>query len=244
VVSWSNTFNGTDHQAAPNSIAVDPSGASALDALGLPTGAISFAPSQNILANSSLQAGERFLVKSNFNALPQTVTIAANDTLQTLARKITQASGYGVSVQVVTGTGGVQQLKITPAGPASQVTLEAGPPGLDALPALGLSEGLVTTSATAKAKSAQTAGGTTATTSLKANYGLGLESNLSLHSSSNIKNALAQLGGAITTVKQIYTDMTTRPKTQTAGFNGPVPAYLTAQIASYQAALARLSGSG
>jgi hypothetical protein len=243
-VTWSNTFTGTDHQAAPDSIAVDATGASSLDALGLPTGTIAFIPSQNIMANSSLQVGESFLVKSNFNALPQKVTIAANDTLLTLAQKITQASGYGASVQVVTGTGGVQQLKITPSSAASQITLEAGPPGQNALPALGLSEGLVTTNATAKAKSASTAGGAIATTSLKANYALGLESSLSLSSPGGISNALAQLGGAITTVKQIYTDMTTKPSAQTAGYQGAVPAYLTAEIANYQAALARLTSSG
>ena len=243
-VTWSNTFTGTDHQAAPDSIAVDATGASSLDALGLPTGTISFTPSQNIMANSSLQVGESFLVKSNFNSLPQKVTIAANDTLLTLAQKITQASGYGASVQVVTGTGGLQQLQITPTSPASQITLEAGPPGQNALPALGLSEGLVTTNATAKAKSASTAGGSIATTSLKANYALGLESSLSLSSPGGISNALAQLGGAITTVKQIYTDMTTKPSTQTAGFQGAVPAYLTAEISNYQAALARLTSSG
>ena len=51
-------------------------------------------------------------------------------------------------------------------------------------------------------------------------------------------NALAQLGGAITTVKQVYSAMTTPPS---VGASGPVPAYLTAEIASYQAALARLT---
>ena len=242
-VTWSNTFNGPENQSAPNSIAVDATGASSLDALGLPTGTIDFSPSQNLMANSSLQVGESFLVKSNFNALPQTVTISADDTLQTLAQKITQASGYGANVQVVTGTGGVQQLQITPTSAASQVTLEAGPPGENALPALGLSEGLVTTNATAKAKSASTAGGAIATTSLKANYALGLESSINLNSASGISNALAQLGGAITTVKQIYTDMTTKPSTSTAGYNGAVPAYLTAEISNYQAALARLTSS-
>jgi hypothetical protein len=242
-VTWSNTFNTDGDQAAPDSISVDPTGASSLDALGLPTGTISFQPSQNILANSSLQAGEQFLVKSNFSALPQTVTIEADDTLQTLAQKITQASGYGATVQVVTGAGGVQQLQITPTSSASQVTLEAGPAGENALPALGLSEGLITTSATAKAKSASTAGGAVATTSLSANYGLGLESDLSLNSTADIQNALAQLGSAISTVKQIYTDMTTKPTKQTAGNTGSVPAYLTAEISNYQAALARLTSS-
>jgi hypothetical protein len=209
----------------------------------LPTGTISFLPSQNLMTNSSLQIGEQFLVKSNFNALPQTVTIAATDTLLTLAQKITQASGYGASAQVVTGIGGVQQLKITPTSAASQITLEAGPAGRNALPALGLSEGLVTTNATAKSKSASTGGGAVATTSLKANYALGLESSITLGTPGGIKNALAQLGGAISTVKQIYTDMTTKPSKATAGYQGAVPAYLTAEISNYQAALARLSSS-
>jgi hypothetical protein len=163
--------------------------------------------------------------------------------LQTLAQKITQASGYAASVQVVTGTGGAQQLLITPTSPAAQITLEAGPAGKNALPALGLAEGLVTTNASAKAKSASSAGGARPTTSLKANYALGLESGLNLGSPSSVKNALAQLSAAITTVKQIYTDMTTKPSTRGAGVNGPVPAYLTAEIANYQAAMIRLTGS-
>jgi hypothetical protein len=37
--------------------------------------------------------------------------------------------------------------------------------------------------------------------------------------------------------------MTTKPSTQGAGVNGPVPAYLTAEIANYQAAMIRLTGS-
>jgi hypothetical protein len=242
-VTWSNTFNTDNSQAAPDSISVDPTGASSLDALGLPTGTLSFTPNPNLLANTSLQAGEQFLVKSNFSALPQTVTISADDTLQTLAQKITQASGYGATVQVVTGANGAQQLQITPTSSASQITLEAGPSGENALTALGLSAGLITTSATAKAKSASTAGGAVATTSLKANYALGLEGTLNLNSTAGIQNALAQLGGAITAVKQIYTDMTTKPSTKTAGVNGPVPAYLTAEISSYQAALARLTSA-
>ena len=56
-VTWSNQFNSAGDQAAPDSIAVDPAGASSLDALGLPTGNITFAPSQNLIANTSLQAG-------------------------------------------------------------------------------------------------------------------------------------------------------------------------------------------
>ena len=58
-VSWSNIIDTSNNQSAPNSIAVDPSGASSLDALGLPTGTIDFTPSQNILAINSGAAARR-----------------------------------------------------------------------------------------------------------------------------------------------------------------------------------------
>ncbi len=236
-VSWSNIIDTSNNQSAPNSIAVDPSGASSLDALGLPSGAISFAPSQDLTINTGVQPGDQFTIHSNFNPLPTSITIQATDTLQSLAQEIEQATGFAANAQVVTANG-VQQLKLTPISSSFQITLGAGPAGKNALPALGLAQGLITDSATAKAKSAIGVNGGPATTTLNANYGLGVESSLSLNSKLDIANALAQLGGAITTVKQIYSQMTTPPS---VGVSGPVPAYLTAEIASYQAALARLT---
>ncbi len=239
-ITWSSTINTSDNQSAPNAIAVDPAGASSLDALGLPSGAISFTPFQSLTANTALLPGDQFTIKSNFNALPTTITIQAGDTLQSLAQAIERASGFAASAQVVT-TGGLQQLKITPISSSFQITLGGGPAGQDALEGLGLSAGLIVDNATAKAKSATALNGARPTTTLKANYGLGLESTLSLNSSLDAANALAQLGGAITTVKQIYSQMTTPPSNNTSG---PVPAWLTAEIANYQAALARLTNGG
>jgi hypothetical protein len=239
-ITWSNTINTADHQSAPNAIAVDPAGASSLDALGLPAGAIDFTPSQDLIANTALQPGDQFTIKSNFNALPTTITIQSGDTLQSLAQAIDRASGFAASATLVT-TGGVQRLKITPTSSGFQITLGAGPTGKDALQGLGLSAGLITDNATAKAKSAIAVNGARPTTTLKANYGLGLESTLNLSTSLGAANALAQLGGAIMTVKQIYSQMTTPPSANTSG---PVPAWLTAEIANYQAALARLTNGG
>jgi hypothetical protein len=240
-VTWSNTFNSADHQSAPSSIAVDPAGSSALDALGLPSGAISFTPSQDLVANAALRPGDQFSIKSNFSAVPQTITIGAGETLLSLAQKIAQTTGFSATAHVVT-TAGVQQLKITPTSPSFQITLGDGPSGRNALPGLGLSEGLLTSNATAKAKSALSTNGARPTTTLKANYGLGVESTLNLSSPSGVANALAQIGGAISTVKQIYSQMTTPPAPP--GAHGPVPAFLTAEIANYRAALARLTGRG
>ena len=240
-LTWSSQFNTAGDQARPTGIAVDAQGASGLDALGLPRGTITFAPNQTLLANSALQAGDQFAIRTNFSGVAQTVTIDAADTLQSLSQKISRAAGFQVSVQITT-TGAEQTLKITPVSSSVQVTLVAGPAGKNALPALGLSQGLIVTNATAKAKSAIGSGGAQPTTSLKANYGLGMDMTLSLATPGGVKNALAQLGGALTTVKQIYADMTTKPQPTGPGVNGPVPAYLTAEIANYQAALVRLTG--
>jgi hypothetical protein len=240
-VGWSDQYSGADGQVAPTSIAVGASGSSALNQLGLPTGAIDFAPSQNITANSSVQAGEQFKIKTNYMGVAQTITVAAGDTLQTLAQKINQATGFETNAQVVT-TNGVQKLQITPNFQGVSVTLEAGPSGANALPALGLSEGVVVDNATAKAKS--TSNGQPATNSLKANYALSLPSTLNLTTASGVAAAKSSLANAISTVKQIYTDMTTAPSTTAShGSTGAAPAYLTTEIANYQAALERLQSA-
>jgi hypothetical protein len=238
-VGWSDEYSGTDNTVDPTSISVNPAGFSSLNALGLPTGSINFAPSQNITANAPVQPGEQFMIQTNSQGTPQTITVDAGDTLQSLAQKIIQASGFEADATVAT-TNGVQQLQITPAFPGVQIRIEAGPADANALRGLGLSEGVITSNATAKAKSSTS--GSAVLNSLKANYALGMASTLNISTATGQKNAQAQLGGAITAVKQIYTDMTTVPSTS-KGTSGPVPAYLTSEIASYQAALYRLEAA-
>jgi hypothetical protein len=259
-VGWSDQYTGLDHIVAPNAIAVDAAGASALDQLGLPTGDLDFSraqtvavstlpgasntliPAQTLVANSPVRAGEQFTVKTNFSGVAQTVTIEANDTLQTLATKISQASGFSASVSVVT-LNGVQQLQIKPAFPGVRITLGAGSGAANALKALGLPEGTITANATASAAKPGAALTQANANSLKANYALALPSTLNLSTPAGIKQAQAVLGAAIVTIKQIYTDLITPPSTGKAGSTGKAPAYLTAEIANYQAALAKLQAA-
>ena len=233
-VNWSNLISGPDNESAPHSIAVDPKGSSVLDLLGLPTGTINYTPNPNLTANSAVVPGEQFTVAAN--GVTRSVTIAANDTLLTLATKIGQASSYQAIAKVVT-IGGVQELQIAPVNAGASVTLGSGPVGQDALAALGLTSGVITTATTAvKSK----------TNTLLSSYGLNLPTTLNLDSAANITAAEAALTSATGTVARIYLNLTTPPKARTAGANtsanGPVPKYLTAEIASYQNALARLGG--
>ena len=232
-VGFSNIITGPNNEAAPHSIAVDPTGSSVLDALGLPTGTINYTPNQNLVANSGLTPGSQFTVTAY--GVTRSVTIAATDTLQTLAEKIQSSSSFQASAKVVTHNG-VQELQISPVNSGATVTLGDGPTGKDALPALGLTSGVITTATTTKSK----------TNTLQSSYGLNLSSNLNLSSMANIAAAQAALTSATGTVARIYLNLTTPPTQKTPGSNNPTanqapPAYLTAEIASYQSALARLT---
>ena len=242
-VGWSATFTGNNGSAIPSSIAVSNTGASALDALGLPQGALQQQqqPSQLLTANSSVQAGDSFYVQTG-TGLPQKVTIAAGDTYSTLAQKIEVASGYNATATTMT-LNGQQQLKIAPANASSSIRIEAGPAGQDALAALGLKEGLV--SSAALAASPTTLNGVTVTSQIRSHYSVTVPNSLSLGSTADIAAAQKSISVAIADVQSIYSDMTTAKSTSTAtgGTGGTVPAYLTAQIANYKLALSRLSGS-
>lgn len=230
-VSWSQTFKGDSRQAAPTSIAVDQSGASILDRLGLPKGTIDYSGSQSIVANSSVRPGDQFMVRAGSGAA-KAVTIEAGDTLKTLAAKIGRAAGFQVKVEIAISKG-YDTLKITPLSTRTPVELEAGKNGRNALTALGLTEGLITTTPDQNKKD-----------SVKASYALQLPSTLNLNTDGNTKQAQAQLLGALSTIRGIYRDMTAAPQVGSSASSGPVPAYLTNQIANYQQALNRLTGGG
>ncbi len=246
-VSWSTTFSGNNGSSEPASIAVSQNGASILDALGLPQGPElqQQQPSDLVTTNSSVSAGDKFFVQNGSGA-PVAVTIAADDTYETLAKKIQQASGFEATVTTMT-IDGQQEIKITPGNSNAQIRLEAGPAGEDALAPLGLKEGLLTTSAntltTSTATTVKTANGVQPATNLKTHYTISVPADLSLSSSTDITSAQSALSIAIAEVKSVYTDMTT-PKISSGpgSSSGTVPAYITAQLSNYQQALARLTG--
>ena len=234
---WTNSLLGSNGQDLPNSIAVDTTGASALNALGLPSQTINYAPPTTLIDTSSVQAGDKFSVTQP-SGLSQTVTISATDTLQTLATKIEQASQNNLTASVTIGINGEHQLTIKPVNNRINVTLNAGPPGADALGPLGLSPGVLAQSETTYATVSKTS-------NLKTSpYALGLSANLNLDTPAGIAQAQKELAAAQNVVQAIYSDMTTAPAPSTpSGSSGTVPAYITAQIADYQNALARLQGA-
>ncbi len=235
-VDYSRRFTSADGYASPTSIAVAQSGASVLDQLGLPQGAINPATSDELTANSSVRAGDEFYIRTREGGALRAVTIEAHDTLATLATKIQRASGFSVTTSIVT-VNGERQLQIKPLNSRSTVELVAGRVGRDALQALDLPTGVLRNTTTVKGKTVSADGGGTV-------YGLKIANDLNLNSPDAIKEAMSEFSTAMSTIRTAYRDLLTAASPQTAASKaatGPVPAYLTAQIANYQAALDRLT---
>jgi hypothetical protein len=246
-VSWSQTFQGVNGNAAPVGISVSQTGSSALDALGLPDGEINQATSTTLVSNTSLQAGDKFYVQVGTSS-PVPITITASDTYATLAKKIEAASGNRVVAKTTLGGGGTE-LEITPLNKNSteQVAILAGPTGKDALGPLGLKAGLITNASTTSNKPTSTSNvAASKTNSLKAAYSISLPTSLNLDSTTNIATALAQVKAAASEVQNIFYNLTTPPSTSsssTTSSNTGLAAIYKSQTAGYASALARLEGS-
>ena len=238
-IDWSRRFTGKEGFAAPSAIAVDTQGATSLDRLGLPKGTLDLTDSQKITANSSLRPGEQFTVRVG-EGRSQTVTIDNNDTLDTLAQKIRRAAGFQVKITIGMSDG-VRKLTIAPLN--ARTTIEFGPGKLDrnALDMLGIPEGIVRTTSVQDGKSLPADGKGQI-------YGLSLPGELNLNDAKEMAHAAAEVAQAMGVIRQAYKDLVAAasPKTAeqaaAAADSGPVPAYLTNQIANYQAALTRLGG--
>ena len=239
-VEYTRTWSGEGDQAKPMALAVAKNGASVLDRLGLPQGEIDQSDSKLLTAATSLRVGDRFYISPADGGRAAAVTIDAKDTLATLARKISVASGGKLKVTIaseggaVTGkdgettttTGGLQRLSITAKDGKTGAVLTSGETGRDALMGLGLSPGYI---------------GLAAADTKTRTFGLGLPSNLNLSSAEAVKAAGEKLQGAMKAVRDAYRGLA--PKDTSAATGGPVPAYLTNQLSNYQAALSRLTGS-
>lgn len=237
-VEYSRTWQGDNERAMPTTLTIAAGGASVLDRLGLPTGEIAQKDSKLLTAATALRVGDRFSISPVGGGRAVTVTIAANDTLQTLSRKIEQASQNRLKVSIltrddartgkdgetVTTTGGFQYLSIKARDGREGAVLNAGETGRDALAGLGLSPGRIGGTSKDKIKT----------------LGVDLPRNLSLSGMEAITAAGERITGAMKVIREAYKALD--PESSKPAITGEVPAYLQSQLANYQAALARLGG--
>ncbi|GAA0630511.1 regulatory protein FlaEY [Brevundimonas kwangchunensis] len=237
-VEWTRSWDGDGNQANALTLTVASGGASVLDRLGLPQGEIDQSQSKTLTNATSLRVGDRFYISPADGGRSVAVTIEARDTLQTLARKIEQASNMKLKVTVASESAksepgdlagalhaGFQRLSIVARDGVTGAVLSAGETGRDALTGLGLSAGYI---------------GQTKGEKITQTFGLGLPSSLNLSNPDAVKAAGEKLQAAMKAVRDAYRALA--PQSSTPQITGQAPAYLQAQLANYQAALARLTG--
>lgn len=242
-VEYQTRYTGVNGTVTPNAIAVSAGSGSVLDRLGLPLGKIETTDSKLITSGTSVRTGDQFYLVDPRSGVKKTITIEANDTLESLAKKITRASGYRLIADVTKVTGKqIDRLDIKPASKSSQMEIVSGPAGKDALAALGLASGLITNDAN-KTMDASSSNYLTAQKAM----GLEFDTTLNLNSDANIAKALESLKQTLKNVQKAYSylrygDPQESDNTKKGKTGGTVPQYMTDQIANYQAALNRLLG--
>lgn len=231
---WMRSFTSAGGVVSLTDIAVDITGASPLDVLGLPRGTVAVGDSGLLTSRSALRVGDEFRIGADGGRLT-TIKIGEKDTLSSLVTSINRAIGSVGRAQIVKEDG-VERIDITPrAGHA--IRLDSGRSERDALPALGLTQGIIATANAGRG-------------ALKT-YGLGLVG-LKLGSAAAITSAKSELSAAISIVRVAYDALlnpNAKPLTEEEQAlearrqnMGAAPEYYAAQLANYQAALARLGG--
>lgn len=235
-LAWTRTFNSAGGALTPMSLAVEAEGASPLDVLGLPQGVVAGRDSTALINRSALRVGDELKIGADGRRLT-TIKIGATDTMATLVGAIGRAIGSSGRVKIVKEDG-AERIEITPAD-GRAVRIEAGRVGHDALPALGLDAGIIATNSESRG-------------AIKT-FGLGLvAADLKLDTKADLAKTKAELSAAISIVRQAYEALlhpNAKPQTDEEKAlearrkaAGQAPEYYTAQLANYQAALARLGG--
>jgi hypothetical protein len=229
---WARQYGGVDGTSQGVAIAADEAGSSVLDALRLPRGVIGTTSSNLIEAQLTARAGDYFTlrIEGRSGTRQAKITIAKGETLRSLALKINTALMFDGKAEAYPVKGG-QALKIA-ANEGVRIELIAGPKDFDALAGLGLKPlTLVGNASDESAKDEELP--------LEI-IGLGLDGVLDLLTKSSAAHAHTQMMASMALIKQAYNRINGLGEKPNAAI-GPAPAYLQAQLANYQTALAWLS---
>lgn len=233
---WIYQYAGTGGQATAASVAIDESGASVLDALGLPRGEVSMGGSRLITAQSTVRAGDFFSLQIN-DGTARKIDVRAGDTMRSLAQRITRVLGLKGEATVARENGAdAIRIKVND---DSTVSLKAGTGGQDALAGLGLQPG------TLFGKDAKSRA--TDTNDLKTvnSFALRLARDLDLSTDRKARMAAASINGAMEAIKQASRRLVEGPPPPEAKArreDGPVSSVIQNQLSSYQTALMAFGG--
>ncbi|AXB75324.1 hypothetical protein [Novosphingobium sp. P6W] len=211
-------------------------GATALGALGLHRGLLNQPTTGDLVDETALRVGDSFKISVD-GETARSVTIENGETMVSLAQKIRRITGTDAKI-TTPFTDGRSSLKIEVMS-GHTLELVAGADGRDALGKLGLDPvRLVPPRITAKSDPKVTPGG---------RYNLGLSDALTLLDAKTAATALSKIKSAVSMTqsayRSLYWDTTKASLVDGVQPTGGGSAYQKAQLANYQAALSRLTGS-
>jgi hypothetical protein len=240
-VDWSKQFGGVDGLSGGAGIAVDASGSSVLDQLGLPRGNLQLSQSVNLVDQTTVRAGDSFKLQiTATNVTNATIRIDPDETMQSLATKInTWLGNKGKASVTYNAKGGALRIAVN-AG--VQVKLSAGPANSDALAGLGISPGIVVKDLPTPKPGTKAPPAITGATRQLPVYGLGFNKTLDLSTKDGAKAARGAMIAIESALRSAWRKINT-PATQTFSntqSGKQAPSYLTSQLGTYQYALAQL----
>lgn len=229
-------FGKAQQRAEAVQIAAVSGGGDVLGALGLHRGSLAAVDSTMLVSQTGLNVGDSFQLELD-GAKPVTVTIGATDTMATLSARLQKLLGKSATVTTPT-VDGKTTLKISLQSGHS-LNMLSGPDGKDALSKLGL-DPMRLYAAPIRATNAPIV-------SPGGSFGLELSDTMTLGTKESAARALTAVKNAVSIVqtayRSLYWDSTKENLVNgSTGFSSATPnAYMQAQIANYQAALARLT---
>ncbi|MCC5995753.1 MAG: hypothetical protein JJU18_05215 [Oceanicaulis sp.] len=241
-LDWTRQISGRGGMSEATGIMVDSGGDTVLNQLGLPNGAVVYADSRVITQRSSVRAGDHFFISVD-GGRTRRIEIGPNETMRSLTFKLNAAMLFNGSADVRRTREG-DGLRLTPKAGVT-IELTPGANGRDALSALGLPSGSITGKASPRDRNKD------ATSDAPPVFALELPDMMSIRDRASAQAAYEALSDAQAKIQRAWRELTQDPalKEMLKGpangkRGGPVPSYLTAQIANYQSGLDRLMGGG
>ena len=228
-------FGQTARRTEPVRIAAAVGGAGVTGALGFHRSVLNPVGSTNLVAQTSLRAGDEFALRVD-GGREMKVAIRADDTLATLADRIRRLTGRNITVATPL-VDGRNRLRIE-AKPGHEVELIAGAEGKDALEKLGLAPSRIAAAPVRDDDAPRVQPG--------GSFGLGLSDALGVGTLEDAALALQKIKSAISMTQTAYRSLYWDDLKANL-VNGFTPGaggspYMQKQLAMYQDALARLGG--
>jgi hypothetical protein len=237
-LDWTHQISGRNGLADAKGLAIGAGDDSVLDALGLPSGTVTYSDSRVVADRSSAREDDFFYVSVN-GGRRKKISIDADDTMRSLTFKINSALVLDGTADVRRGLDG-DQLRIK-AAKGSTIELFAGSEGRDLLKSLGVQPGAIVNTGSLLDDDDKTSDAPPL-------FALELPVGMNLDDEKAAETAFEAIQAAMSKIQRAYREITMDPALkalldgpQAGKKGGTVPAYYNAQLANYQAGLARLS---